>query len=59
MPPAFDVAPDTQTFTARFVPNPAGGTNNVNQMTDDDCSWFTVDAQQRRDAENQKCLEGR
>jgi len=55
---SFDVA-NAQTFRARFVPNPAGGTNDVNQTTDDPCSWFTVDALGRRDAEEQQCLEGR
>jgi prepilin-type N-terminal cleavage/methylation domain-containing protein len=55
----FDVAPTTQTYRARFVPNPGGGTNGVDQTTDDDCSWFTIDALGRRDAENQNCLEGR
>lgn len=55
---SFDVA-NAQTFRARLVPTPGGGTNNVNQTTDDDCSWFTVDALGRRDAEAQKCLEGR
>lgn len=54
----FDVAPTTQTYTARFVPNPAGGTNGVNQSTDDDCSWFTIDARGRRDAESDNCLAG-
>jgi prepilin-type N-terminal cleavage/methylation domain-containing protein len=56
---SFDVAPTTQTYTARLVPNPAGGTNGVNQTTDDNCSWFTIDALGRRAAENQSCLEGR
>jgi type IV pilus assembly protein PilE len=56
---SFDVAPDTQTYTARVVPNPAGGTNNVNQTKDTDCSWFTIDALGVRAAENTKCLEGR
>jgi prepilin-type N-terminal cleavage/methylation domain-containing protein len=55
----FDVAPDTRTFTARFVPNPGGGTNGVNQTEDEDCSWFTVDALGRRLAEDASCLEGR
>lgn len=55
----FDVAPTTQTYTARFAPRPGGGTNNVDQTTDGDCSWFTIDALGRRNAENQKCLEGR
>lgn len=55
---SFDVAPDTRTFTARFVPNPAGGTNGVNQTSDDDCSWFTVDARGRRNAESTNCLDG-
>jgi hypothetical protein len=41
---SFDVAPTTQTYTARFVPNPGGGTNGVDQTRDDDCSWFTIDA---------------
>lgn len=56
---SFDVAPDTRTYTARITPNPSGGTNGVNQMQDDDCSWFTIDARGRRAAENEKCLEGR
>jgi type IV pilus assembly protein PilE len=55
----FDVTPDTRTYTARITPNPEGGTNGANQMSDDDCSWFTIDARGRRDAENDKCLEGR
>ena len=55
----FDVPPDTRTWTARFVPNPEGGTNGVSQVRDDACSWFTIDAHQRRAAENEKCLEGR
>jgi prepilin-type N-terminal cleavage/methylation domain-containing protein len=55
----FDVAPDTRTYSARFVPNPAGGTNGVNQLRDEACSWFTIDALGRRAAENQQCLEGR
>lgn len=55
---SFDVA-NAQTFRARFVPTPGGGTNNVNQTTDDACSWFTVDALGRRAAEDQRCLEGR
>jgi Tfp pilus assembly protein PilE len=56
---SFDVAPTTQTFTARLVPNPAGGTNGVNQTEDEDCQWFTIDARGRRDASDQSCLEGR
>ncbi len=55
---SFDVAPDTQTYRARFVPRPGGGTNGVNQTDDEDCSWFTVDARGRRDAENDNCLQG-
>ena len=55
---SFDVA-DAQTYRARFVPNPGGGTNEVDQTMDEPCSWFTVDALGRRDAENQRCLEGR
>jgi type IV pilus assembly protein PilE len=55
---SFDAA-DAQTFRARFVPTPGGGTNGVNQVTDEDCSWFTVDALGRRAAENADCLEGR
>lgn len=56
---SFDVAPDTQTYTARFVPTPGGGTNDVDQTDDEDCSWFTIDARGRRAAENDKCLRGR
>lgn len=56
---SFDVAPDTRTYTARFIPTVGGGTNNVDQTGDDDCSWFTADAQGRRNAENEKCLRGR
>jgi hypothetical protein len=55
---SFDVV-NAQTYTARFVPNPAGGTNDVNQTTDEPCSWFTVDALGRRAAEDQRCLESR
>lgn len=55
----FDVAPTTQTYTARFTPTAGGGTNGVSQVSDDDCSWFTVDARGRRLAENDFCLEGR
>jgi type IV pilus assembly protein PilE len=55
----FDVAPTTQTYTARLVPNPAGGTNGVNQTEDEDCQWFTIDALGRRSASDQSCLEGR
>jgi type IV pilus assembly protein PilE len=54
---SFDVA-NAQTFTARFVPTPGGGTNDVDQTTDDACSWFTIDALGRRNAEDQRCLEG-
>jgi len=56
---SFDVAPDTQTYTARFVPTVGGGTNDVDQTDDDACSWFTVDARGRRAAETEKCLRGR
>lgn len=56
---SFDIAPSTLKYTARFVPNPAGGSNGVNQTSDDDCSWFTIDALGLRAAENQNCLEGR
>jgi type IV pilus assembly protein PilE len=56
---SFDVAPDTQTYTARFTVNPDGGTNGVNQIRDEDCTWFTIDARGRRAAENEKCLIGR
>ena len=55
---SFDVV-NAQTFTARFVPNPAGGTNSVNQTSDTPCSWFTVDALGRRAAEEPRCLESR
>jgi type IV pilus assembly protein PilE len=55
----FDVAPDTRTYTARFEPRPGGGTNNIDQTGDEDCSWFTIDARGRRAAENEKCLRGR
>lgn len=50
--------PNTRTYTARFVPRPGGGTNGVNQTSDDDCGWFTIDAQGRRDAESDNCLQG-
>lgn len=50
---------NTQTFRARFVPNPAGGTNDVNQSGDEGCGWFTIDSIGFRAAENQNCLEGR
>jgi len=53
----FDVV-NAQTFRARFVPRPGGGTNGVNQETDTRCSWFTVDALGRRAAEDQACLQG-
>lgn len=56
---SFDVAPDTQTYTARFTANPDGGTNGVNQIRDEDCTWFTIDARGRRAAESDKCLMGR
>lgn len=55
----FDVTPDTRTWRARIEPNPAGGTNGVNQVRDTECSWFTIDALGRRAAENERCLEGR
>lgn len=55
----FDVAPTAQTYTARLVPTVGGGTNGVNQTTDNDCSWFTITALGVRAAENEKCLEGR
>ena len=55
----FDVAPDTRTYTARFAPTPGGGWNDIDQTRDDDCGWFTVDAQGRRDAQNEGCLRGR
>lgn len=50
---------DTRTFRAQFVPNPAGGTNGVNQVGDEGCQSFTIDALGRRSAENQRCLEVR
>jgi hypothetical protein len=55
----FDVAPTAQTYRARIQPTAGGGTNGVNQTTDGDCSWFTIDAQGVRAAENEKCLVGR
>lgn len=56
---SFDITPNTQTYKARFTVNPEGGTNGVNQIRDEDCSWFTIDAQGRRAAESEKCLIGR
>lgn len=55
----FDVAPDTRTYTARLTPTPGGGSNDVDQTSDSDCGWFTVDAQGRRAAQQEKCLKGR
>jgi type IV pilus assembly protein PilE len=55
----FDVAPTAQTYTARLVPTAGGGSNGVNQETDDDCLWFTINALGVRNAQEQKCLEGR
>ena len=46
----FTVAPDTRTFTARARPTAGGGTNGVNQNTDTDCQWFTIDALGRKAA---------
>ena len=56
---SFDGTPDSQSYTARLEPNPVGGTNGVNQMSDEQCSWFTIDARGRREAENDSCLGGR
>jgi Tfp pilus assembly protein PilE len=56
---SLDVPPNAETYTARFVPNPAGGTNGVNQTGDQDCQSFTIDAIGRRSAPNRNCLEGR
>jgi len=56
---SLDVPPNAETYTARFVPNPAGGTNGVNQIGDEDCQSFTIDALGRRSAPNRNCLEGR
>jgi type IV pilus assembly protein PilE len=56
---SFDGTPDSQSYTARLTPNPDGGTNGVNQMSDEQCSWFTIDALGRREAENDSCLGGR
>jgi hypothetical protein len=50
---------NAQTYVARLVPREGGGTNGVSQTSDEDCSWFTIDALGRRAAENAKCLEGR
>jgi type IV pilus assembly protein PilE len=50
---------NARTYRARFVPHEGGGTNGVSQTSDEDCSWFTIDALGRREAENTKCLEGR
>ena len=55
----FDVAPTAQTYTARLEPTPGGGTNGVNQETDDACSWFTINALGVRAAEEERCLVGR
>lgn len=55
----FDVAPDTRTYTARLMPTAGGGWNDVDQTSDVDCGWFTVDAQGRRAAPEEKCLRGR
>ena len=51
----FTVAPDTLTYTARAQPTAGGGTNGVNQTRDDACSWFTINAQGVRAAENNDC----
>ena len=56
---SFDEVPNNRMFVARFVPNPAGGTNGINQTRDEGCQFFTVDSIGRRDAENRRCLEGR
>jgi Tfp pilus assembly protein PilE len=56
---SFDGTPDSQSFKARLTPNPEGGTNGVNQMSDEECSWFTIDSLERREAENDSCLIGR
>jgi prepilin-type N-terminal cleavage/methylation domain-containing protein len=55
---SFDLV-NAQTYVARLVPREGGGTNGVSQTSDEDCSWFTIDALGRRAAENAKCLEGR
>ena len=51
----FTVAPDTQTYTARAQPTVGGGTNGVDQNTDGDCSWFTIDANGVTNAESANC----
>lgn len=56
---SFDVAPDTRSYTARLTPTPGGGSNDVDQTTDERCPWFTVDALGRRDAPDERCLRGR
>jgi type IV pilus assembly protein PilE len=56
---SFDLAPDTRSYTARLTPTPGGGWNDVDQTSDDRCQWFTVDAQGRRDAPDERCLRGR
>ena len=56
---SLDLAPNAETYIARFVPNPAGGTNGVNQTGDEACQSFTINALGMRTAENPGCLEGR
>lgn len=51
----FTVAPDTTGFTARAQPTVGGGTNNVDQTRDEDCSWFTINERGVTDAENDNC----
>ena len=44
----FPVAPDTDGFMIRAQPATGGGTNGVDQTSDESCQWFTLDEKGRR-----------